>query len=58
MVICEEMMRDFENQEQQDGDDDFDEDEGPPQTRAIPAGPLPAPLIDQQAQAGHLSFIW
>lgn len=26
------------------------QDEGPPQTRAIPAGPLPAPLIDQQAQ--------
>ena len=45
-------MRDFENQEQQDGDeDDVDQVQGPPETRAIPAGPLPAPLVDQQTQA-------
>ena len=24
--------------------------QGPPETRAIPAGPLPAPLVEQQAQ--------
>ncbi|CAK9011879.1 unnamed protein product [Durusdinium trenchii] len=46
----QEMMRDFENQEQQDGDEDETDQAGPPETRAIPAGPLPAPLIDQQTQ--------
>lgn len=47
----QEMMRDFENQEQQDGDEDeADKVQGPPETRAIPAGPLPAPLVEQQTQ--------
>ncbi|CAL1156743.1 unnamed protein product [Cladocopium goreaui] len=47
----QEMMRDFENQEQQDGDEDeADQVQGPPETRAIPAGPLPAPLVEQQTQ--------
>eukprot|EP00438_Fugacium_kawagutii_P032440 Skav223744 [mRNA] locus=scaffold3575:101736:126192:- [translate_table: standard] len=47
----QEMMRDFENQEQQDGDEDEAEQvQGPPETRAIPAGPLPAPLVEQQTQ--------
>eukprot|EP00931_Biecheleriopsis_adriatica_P055456 TRINITY_DN32794_c0_g1_i1.p1 TRINITY_DN32794_c0_g1~~TRINITY_DN32794_c0_g1_i1.p1 ORF type:complete len:1805 (-),score=474.53 TRINITY_DN32794_c0_g1_i1:82-5496(-) len=47
----QEMMRDFENQEQQEAADDDEADVvgGPPETRAIPAGPLPAPLVDQQA---------
>lgn len=46
----QEMMRDFENQEQHHGDDEVEEEPGPPATRAIPAGPLPAPLVEQQAQ--------
>ncbi|CAJ1460346.1 unnamed protein product [Effrenium voratum] len=44
----QEMMRDFENQEQQDNEAEVET--GPPETRAIPAGPLPAPLVEQQAQ--------
>ena len=29
---------------------DFRQVQGPPETRAIPAGPLPAPLVEQQTQ--------
>eukprot|EP00930_Biecheleria_cincta_P025551 TRINITY_DN1817_c0_g2_i1.p1 TRINITY_DN1817_c0_g2~~TRINITY_DN1817_c0_g2_i1.p1 ORF type:complete len:1803 (+),score=330.13 TRINITY_DN1817_c0_g2_i1:138-5546(+) len=47
-----EMMRDFENQEAKNLEEDHDDVDPnePPETRAIPAGPLPAPLPDQQAQ--------
>ncbi len=32
--------------------------QGPPETRAIPAGPLPAPLVEQQAQVLRRPFVY